>query len=111
MSTRLEIREVTKECQHVGEVVNLLKESFPENELLSFEDLLDFTKTQNVYFWAFFDNNRFVGVAYFAHTEDMAFILYLAVLPTLRSFGYGSQILGVIKERLDGIPGYVPNSV
>ena len=59
--------------------------------------LMSFTKTTD--FFAFYDNENFIGFTYMATLNNIVFIFFLAVNDNIRCKGYGSEILKTIKEK------------
>lgn len=58
--------------------------------LTSYRELADF--------YAYYDGDDFVGLAYVLQNEDVVYLFFLAVNPQIRSRGYGSEILQDIKK-------------
>ncbi|ONI38138.1 hypothetical protein AN639_08345 [Candidatus Epulonipiscium fishelsonii] len=48
---------------------------------------------------AFYDGNTFIGLTYLISTAYKVYILYLAMDTNVRSKGYGSHVLDIIKQR------------
>lgn len=73
--------------------------SFPKEERIPFwmMFLMSFTKTTD--FLAFYDNDKLVGFSYMAKVNNILFIMFLAVDENMRSKGYGSNILNILKEK------------
>ncbi len=101
----LQIQEVTKDSLYLPQVKALYESAFPENERIPIKQLLD-NKIKRE-FWAFFDKEesenaaapRFCGFSNSISLGDITNIVYFAVVPELRSRGYGSQILQAIREK------------
>jgi len=53
-------------------------------------------------FFSFYDDERMIGLAYLVSSQNLTFLLYLAVDRSFRSKGYGSQILQWIKGNIAG---------
>lgn len=82
-----------------NKIKQLYTSSFDKNERIPFWMiiLMSFTKTTD--FFAFYDNENFIGFTYMATLNNIVFIFFLAVDDDVRSKGYGSQILTAIKEK------------
>ncbi len=93
----LEIKEVKENTKLADAVRALMEAVFPEDEIISYQLLLEVAKKDGAYFQAFFDENNFCGLAYWLTKDDLVYLLYLAVMPTVQSKGYGTQILNSIK--------------
>nr|WP_281273603.1 GNAT family N-acetyltransferase [Companilactobacillus furfuricola] len=68
-------------------------EAFPKAERVPFFWLLLQARKQFVEFIAFYDDDKFVGMSYLISKGSLTYLFYLAVDPTMRGKGYGSQIL------------------
>ena len=93
----LQFFEVTKKSPWLPQVKALYESAFPANERISIKHLLD-NKIKRE-FWAFFDGDLFCGFSNSITHGSITNIIYFAVMPELRSRGYGSQILQVIREQ------------
>jgi len=67
--------------------------SFPREERMPFFLMCLLAKMPQTQFLAFREGEQVCGFAYLAVLDGMAFLLFLAVDPALRSRGYGSAIL------------------
>ena len=86
-------QRVNKRLPEYQEIKELMKRSFPENELYSMWFLMLISRIKKVDFLAYYDNNNFIGYTYIIQSKKVAYIMYLAVNDKLYSKGYGSQIL------------------
>ena len=93
----LQFFEVTKKSPWLPQVKALYESAFPANERISIKHLLDDKIKRE--FWAFFDGDLFCGFSNSITHGSITNIIYFAVMPELRSRGYGSQILQVIREQ------------
>ena len=101
----LQFFDVTKKSPWLPQVKTLYESAFPENERIPIKQLLD-NKIKRE-FWAFFDKEegassaapKFCGFSNSISLGDITNIVYFAVVPELRSRGYGSQILQAIREK------------
>ena len=93
----LQFFDVTRDAPWFPQVKALYESAFPANERIPMKQLLD-NKIKRE-FWAFFDEDTFCGFSNSISHGDITNIVYFAVVPELRSRGYGSQILQVIREQ------------
>ncbi len=84
------------------EAMELMKSSFPPNELIPLWILRLFTIRRDVRFRAFYDDDQFIGTVYTCEDDKNFFILYLAVDPKFRSKGYGGMIVDHAYVLADG---------
>jgi len=92
---------VTKDSPWLPQVKALYESAFPANERIPMKQLLD-NKIQREFF-AFVDTidgtPTFCGFSNSITRGTITNIVYFAVGPTLRSRGYGSEILKAIREK------------
>ena len=93
----LQFFDVTKKSPWLPQVKALYESAFPANERIPIKHLLD-NKIKRE-FWAFFDEETFCGFSNSISLGDITNIVYFAVMPELRSRGYGSQILQAIRRQ------------
>ena len=101
----LQFFDVTRDAPWFPQVKALYESAFPANERIPIKLLLDDKIKRE--FWAFFDKEdgknaatpRFCGFSNSITHGSITNIVYFAVVPELRSRGYGSQILQVIREQ------------
>ena len=97
----LQYFEVTKKSPWLPQVKALYESAFPANERIPMNQLLD-NKIQREFF-AFVDeidgSPTFCGFSNSITQGSITNIVYFAVEPTLRSRGYGSEILKAVRER------------
>ena len=101
----LQYFEVTKKSPWLPQVKALYESAFPANERIPIKHLLDDKIKRE--FWAFFNKDngenaaapKFCGFSNSITHGSITNIVYFAVIPELRSRGYGSQILQVIREQ------------
>ena len=82
------------------DVTNLLVLAFPEDErppVDIFFKNLEINK-EHTRLIAYYDNNAFIGFTSLVLYKDICYLFFLAVSPTYRHQGYGSQILETIKK-------------
>ena len=101
----LQFFDVTRDAPWFPQVKALYESAFPANERIPIKHLLDDKIKRE--FWAFFDKEdgenaaapKFCGFSNSITHGSITNIVYFAVVPELRSRGYGSQILQVIREQ------------
>ena len=93
----LQFFDVTRDAPWFPQVKALYETAFPANERIPIKHLLDDKIKRE--FWAFFDGDLFCGFSNSITHGSITNIVYFAVVPELRSRGYGSQILQVIREQ------------
>lgn len=92
----LRVENVTRKSKRVKQIYI---DSFPKEERMPFWLMILMAKRKNTDFLAFYDKDILCGLSYIAIENGLAFIMFLAVDKTIRSKGYGSQIL----ERIQSI--------
>ena len=101
----LQYFDVTRDAPWFPQVKALYESAFPANERIPIKHLLD-DKIERE-FWAFFDKEdgassvapKFCGFSNSITHGSITNIVYFAVVPELRSRGYGSQILQAIRRQ------------
>lgn len=88
---------VTKQCCCLEEIMALAKEAFPPEEYLSPYTLIEMSEAGELDFWALYDKEQFVGFMAVKVHRNMAYLFFLAILPELRSSGYGGRALAALK--------------
>lgn len=96
------IKEVTFCNKDLRKIKMLYKEAFPKEERIPFWLLMLRTRFRSANFLAFYDKGRLCGIACLASLENLTNILYLAVDGRIRSRGYGSRILKLIRKLRPG---------
>ena len=98
----MKIKEIRPELPEYETIENIYKTAFPEDQRLPFKELQKLLVEADTSFLSFYVDESLAGFAHLFHYEDYSIISYLAVNPSLRSKGLGSQIL---KELRDYLPG------
>jgi len=93
----LQFFDVTRDAPWFPQVKALYESAFPANERIPIKHLLDDKIKRE--FWAFFDGDLFCGFSNSITHGSITNIIYFAVVPELRSRGYGSKILQAIREQ------------
>ncbi|OON94623.1 MAG: hypothetical protein ATN31_00310 [Candidatus Epulonipiscioides saccharophilum] len=73
--------------------------SFPGKERLPLWFLVSKSRRKDIEFLAFYDEDKFVGLTYLIRNNTKVYILYIAMDSSLRSKGYGTRVLNIIKSR------------
>jgi len=95
----IHFKDLNRKSKVYKQVKNLYNSAFPKEERAPFRLMMRKSKKDCVNFYAAFDDEKFVGLAYIIHNDNLAYLFYLAVDDTLRGKGYGSLILSALKER------------
>lgn len=100
----LRVQDVKQGSQLSQNVRCLMQAVFPEEELVSYQHLLELAELDGVCFQAFVDDedDAFCGLAYWLAKDDLVYLFYLAVSPSRQSKGYGTQILNSLKLQNPG---------
>ena len=85
--------------KYLNEIEELYLNSFPEDERFSFWILQECSKENNSDLYAIFDNDNMIGMCYIVNCKSAYYLMYLAVVPSLRNKNYGSMILRDLKEK------------
>ena len=95
----MKIFPITSLSPHYVLVENLLTSAFPADERRELEQQREYVDgNPNFKVYATFDTEKFVGFFTLWTFEEFRFVEHLAIVPELRSKGYGSHILQYIKE-------------
>ncbi len=97
-------KKVMKNSSEYENVKELLHASFPADEIVPMWYLLLLVKKGRADFTAYYDEGVFVGFTHVIEIERMAYLLYFAVDGNIRSKGYGSKILSILKKKYKGKP-------
>ena len=77
-------------------------QSFPDNERAPMKLLKKRAGQGKADFLAIYDGKKIVGMAYIVCLRDLAYLFYIAVDPTERGKGYGTQTISALLERYRG---------
>ena len=80
------------------EIKNIYLNSFPKYEQLPWWILRFLTVRKGIDITAYYDGDILCGFTYTVAAGNILFVLFFAVENTLRGRGYGSAILGYLKE-------------
>lgn len=95
----LQVIEITKSFNDMESVVALNNEAFPEEEREEIDNFIEYAEEGICDFLAVYDGERFIGFTLLAVNAGTAYLCYFAVDSKLRSKGYGSKILSLLKDR------------
>lgn len=97
----MQLRKVTADSPELPQVERLYESAFPANERWGMEAVLG-DKTGVSELLSFFDGEVFCGFIIMLHYKNLSHIIYFAVEDSLRSHGYGSEALRLVRERMPG---------
>ena len=100
----LSIKTVSLFSYHHWSVKRLYKSAFPPEERLPYLSLLANAWTGLGRFEAYYDGRTFVGFTYTLTGQMLDFLFFLAVETSLRSKGYGGQMVRLIREKAGAKP-------
>lgn len=89
---------VSKKLPEFPVIRALYRQAFPPEEQAPFWLLMRKTKLPMTDFWAFYEQETWVGFAYVIQNETLAYLFYLAISPEQRGKGYGHQAMACLKE-------------
>lgn len=90
-------KKIDSHFEDMALVKKLYHKAFPKVERIPMIVLLWKAKKEEVQFVAFYDREEFIGFAYMFSSNNITFILYLAIDASRRSKGYGKTILSMIE--------------
>lgn len=93
----LSVIPVSENFPDMGKLCKLNNEAFPQIERISTERLIRMAEKNQIDLNAVYDQKRFVGFFAMFSGPGCAYIFFFAVEPSLRSKGYGSQMLNVVR--------------
>ena len=103
---RLLVRKMTLEVRNIypltptfKKVASLYEVAFPLEERLPLWQLSWNSLKNGQSFLAYFDQEVFIGFTYAICTDNLLYLLFLAVEESKQSQGYGSQILAQVREK------------
>ena len=85
--------------EYANEIEKLYLNSFPKEERFPFWILEECSKENNSVLYGIIDNDKLIGMCYLVNCSNAYYLMYLAVVPDLRSQNYGSRILMDLKEK------------
>ena len=94
----LEVRNIYPLTPTFKKVASLYEAAFPVEERLPLWQLSWNSLKNGQSFLAYFDQGVFIGFTYAICTDNLVYLLFLAVKESKQSQGYGSQILAQVRE-------------
>ena len=95
----LEVRNIYPLTPTFKMVASLYEAAFPVEERLPLWQLSWNSLKNGQSFLAYFDQGVFIGFTYAICTDNLVYLLFLAVEESKQSQGYGSQILAQVKKK------------
>lgn len=96
------LKNYKEDLEHLGKLKKLYLTAFPKEERAPFFLMKSKAKKGKGEMLSVTDGDIFVGLVYMVCYRDLAYIFYLAIDESLRGKGYGSQVLGAVKQRYKG---------
>ena len=84
---------ITDVFPDLEKVEQLNKEAFPEEERVPLDEFLRYQDRDDANFFAFYNEEEFVGFAFAISNQKVFYISFFAIMPHLRSHGYGREII------------------
>ena len=84
---------ITDVFPDLEKVDQLNKEAFPEEERVPLDEFLRYQDRDDAHFFAFYNEEEFVGFAFAIANQKAFYISFFAIMPHLRSHGYGREII------------------
>ena len=84
---------ITDVFPDLKKVEQLNKEAFPEEERVPLDEFLLYQDRDDANFFAFYNEEEFVGFAFAISNQKVFYISFFAIMPHLRSHGYGREII------------------
>lgn len=98
----MQTKNISIGSENLKEIRALQSAAFPKAEQYPFPVLLLISLQKSVKYTAYYDGENFCGISLCAYTDEVVYVLYLAVCDNLRSSGYGTKILDMIKSEANG---------
>ena len=92
---------ITETFPDLDKVERLNIEAFPEEERVPLSEFLRYTDNDDANFFAFYNEEEFVGFAFSIYNQKAFYVSFFAIMPHLRSHGYGQEIIEKLVERMD----------
>ena len=90
---RLTSQLITETFPDLDKVERLNIEAFPEEERIPLSEFLRYTDNDDAHFFAFYNEEEFVGFAFAISNAKAFYVSFFAIMPHLRSHGYGQEII------------------
>ena len=89
---------ITETFPDLDKVERLNIEAFPEEERVPLSEYLRYTDNDDSNFFAFYNEEEFVGFAFSIYNQKAFYVSFFAIMPHLRSHGYGQEIIEKLVE-------------
>ena len=89
---------ITETFPDLDKVERLNIEAFPEEERVPLSEFLRYTDNDDDNFFAFYNEEEFVGFAFSIYNQKAFYVSFFAIMPHLRSHGYGQEIIEKLVE-------------
>lgn len=89
---------ITPDFPDLDKVERLNIEAFPEEERIPLDEYLRYTHNEDAHFFAFYNEKEFVGFAFAISNAKAFYVSFFAIMPHLRSHGYGKEIIDKLVE-------------
>ena len=89
---------ITETFPDLDKVERLNIEAFPEEERVPLSEYLRYTDNDDANFFAFYNEEEFVGFAFSIYNQKAFYVSFFAIMPHLRSHGYGQEIIEKLVE-------------
>ena len=96
---KLEVRNICPLTPTFRKVASLYEAAFPVEERLPLRQLSWNSLKNGQSFLVYFDQEVFIGFTYAICTNNLVYLLFLAVEESKQSQGYGSQILAQVGKK------------
>ena len=93
----MKLLDIDKESKYLDKIHEIYFESFPENERVSFENIVN-REFPNSRLLGFVDKDKLVGFSYVSVSDEFVYIVYLAIDKEYRFQGYGTNALSEIDK-------------
>lgn len=93
---------ITKDFPELEKVKTLNIEAFPEEERIPLVELIEDADNDHSHFFAFYEEDEFIGFAYVVTNDTVFYVAFFAIMPHLRSQGYGGVIIDKLIEFYEG---------
>ena len=93
----MKLLDIDKDSKYLDKIHEIYFESFPENERVSFENIVN-REFPNSRLLGFVDKDKLVGFSYVSVSDEFVYIVYLAIDKEYRFQGYGTTALSEIDK-------------
>ncbi|MGM0212554.1 hypothetical protein IGI42_000065 [Enterococcus sp. AZ109] len=94
--------EIALTSEKLAEVKAIYYSSFPEKEQHPFDWLVKKAQQEKGHFAGLIHENQVIGMTYYTVNEGIVYVFYFAIDPTIRSQGYGQQMMQALQEKFLG---------